>query len=148
MRPWKDFFPFDAGTILYIDGPGGYNGTGTVEVNNGNNLRVKIAMPAYGWIWVHVPASESLFAIEAKQEGPGNYGHAEVRKGGEVFRIDDNNVDIMTDERSGKRRVDFSRAFRGKNLAVTAKKLNELKSRLIIEEEGRELVFDVLRTVK
>lgn len=130
MSDWMTFFPFATGEMLSIDGPGWYNGSGTVVKNEGNALKLTIAMPATSILgFHHIPELKATFSIDASKEGPGNAGKAILN---DVI-IEDMNIDISSLERAGRRIVDFSKRVRGKHLDLTIQKINGNRVDLTIQ---------------
>jgi hypothetical protein len=129
MTDWKNFFPFETGEVLAVDGPLWYDGSGSVVKNDGTSLQLNLAMPAVHLFGYRIPELKASFSIEAVQDGPGNKGRAVM----DDVVVEDDNIDVSSIERANRRIVDFSKKVQGKHLDVIIQRVNDHRVDLTIQ---------------
>lgn len=92
VQPWSKFFHFPKGTNFNVDGPGPYNGDGTVMENTANVLKFDMHMPAISIFGYQLPKADLIFELTYTKDGPGNHGKITVNGN----QLTDKNLTINT----------------------------------------------------
>jgi hypothetical protein len=117
---WSRCFPFPGGTVISVEGPFGYGGTGRVVRRTSDVLAFELRLPAKRILLKKLPELELALSLTATREGGGNRARGTWRRGGggaESFEDDD--VTIRTDAKTGVRDIRSSIVVGGKPLAIS-----------------------------
>ncbi len=121
---WQTFFPLAVGSSFQIEG--GFEGTGTVEANDGASLRLRL----------HVPGTHlsGVFEIHYRGEGANNGLSLELEG---RPRVADENAGIASSVPERRRTVSASTLIYGQPLTLEVAAVGESSARLAIN--GHEL---------
>jgi hypothetical protein len=112
MSKWDQYFPFNKGDRLDVDGPWNYDGEGEVLDLNDGLLDFNLHIPAVHVFFKSMPEMSIHFGINYVKEGDGNQAKATIN--GRDF--DDPNVIITS--REDHRLIQSSILIQGKPLIV------------------------------